>query len=275
LVGSLQQRSKIAKAKMTLKKCIYLALLLVALCLLLSGFRNGKERAAQAQTDSKENQYSEPLALIDKKAQMVGSDETSVRELTEAVFNTLGVSDVSAVLVDPFKERLTRAESNFLSRRETGIPEENIVRVVNDLAQRFDAPEYARTSKEEVRKLRLINSYLMPHFIVQHPPTENITEKRIGFSISETMSPLEAVFIARTLIYQKRYNQEFQLTRDQARLESNKNGQDQNPQEPQLGTINSPQNEEMAALFNRVMKMSPDDQLRVINESLSDLGIEK
>jgi len=252
-----------------------LALLLVALCLLLSGFRNGKERAAQAQTDSKENQYSEPLALIDKKAQMVGSDETSVRELTEAVFNTLGVSDVSAVLVDPFKERLTRAESNFLSRRETGIPEENIVRVVNDLAQRFDAPEYARTSKEEVRKLRLINSYLMPHFIVQHPPTENITEKRIGFSISETMSPLEAVFIARTLIYQKRYNQEFQLTRDQARLESNKNGQDQNPQEPQLGTINSPQNEEMAALFNRVMKMSPDDQLRVINESLSDLGIEK
>ena len=259
---------------MTLKKCIYLALLLAALGLLLSGFRNGKERAAQARTGSKENQYSEPFALIDKKAQMVGSDETSVRELTEAVFNTLGVSDVSAVLVDPFKERLTRAESNFLSRRETGIPEENIVRVVNDLAQRFDAPEYARTSKDEVRKLRLINSYLMPHFIVQQPATENMTEKRIGFSISATMSPLEAVYIAKALIYQKRYNQEFQATRDQAQLETTTT-QVQSLREPQLGTVNSPQNEEMAALFNRVMMMSVDDQLRVINVSLSNLGIEK
>jgi hypothetical protein len=34
-------------------------------------------------------------------------------------------------------------------------------------------------------------------------------------------------------------------------------------------------NEEMAALFNRVTRMAVDDQPRVINESLNDLGIEK
>ncbi len=231
---------------------------------------------AQAQTTPlQDKQYQEPFTRIDERAKAVSSDEGSVRELADAVFDTLSISNISPVWVSPFKERCINAEISYRSGRREGIPERNIVRLINELVQKINAPEYSQTSEEEVRRLRMNIAYLMPHFIIQQRTDKEAAAKESGFTISPIMSPLEAIYITNTLIYQKRYNKEFQLSiSEQARLGKTSNRQRQSSKEPQLTTTSSPRVEEMRRVFNQVAMLGVQDQISLINDSLNILGIE-
>jgi hypothetical protein len=158
-----------------------------------------------------------PYAQVDEKAALLkGADEKPIRELAAAVV-VLAVGDsVPDVLVSPFQELLIRAEINYRSGRKAGIPEANIVRVIDELAQRLDAPEYARTDEDEVRDTRLAISYMMPHFIVHQPLAAGEESTRaLPYTLNPTMSPLEAVYVARFLIMQKEINESSQITREE------------------------------------------------------------
>lgn len=112
-----------------------------------------------------------------------------------------------------FKERLIRSEISYRSGRSAGVSEESIVRVIELLADEFAAPEYARTSRDEVRELRLGLSRLMPDFIVRRP-LENVTalDREYGFTVNPVMSPVEAIYVVQDLIEQKEINEYYQLT---------------------------------------------------------------
>jgi hypothetical protein len=158
-----------------------------------------------------------PYAQVDEKAAVLkGAEEKPIRELADAIVVWAVGDSVPDVLVSPFRELLIRAEIDYRSGRKAGIPEANIVRVIDELAQRLSAPEYARTDEDEVRDTRLAISYMMPHFIV-HQPLAAGEESTGGlpYTLNPTMSPLEAVYVARFLIMQKEVNESSQITREE------------------------------------------------------------
>lgn len=159
-------------------------------------------------------QMPQPYALVDEKARAVKSaDERAIRELADAVLQLMIADRVPSVLVQPYKEQIVRAEINYRSGLKQGVPEANIVRVIEELARKLSAPDYARTDELEVRDTRLALSYMMPHFIVHQPlPAGEESSMAMPFTINPTMSPLEAVYVTRFLIMQKEINESSLLT---------------------------------------------------------------
>src|SRR5262249_41678102 len=138
------------------------------------------------------------------------------RELADAVLLLVVEGRLPNALVIPFKERLVRAEIHYRSGRKAGIPGANIVRVINELAEKFNAPKYARTDEDEVRDMRLTVSYMMPHFIPRQPlGAGEETNTGFPYTVNPLMSPLEAVYVTRFLIMQKEISEFSQLTSEE------------------------------------------------------------
>ena len=96
-------------------------------------------------------QMPQPYAQVDEKASAVkGADEGAIRELADAVLQLMIADRVPSVLVHPYKEQIVRAEINYRSGLKQGVPEANIVRVIEELARKLSAPDYARTDEVEV-----------------------------------------------------------------------------------------------------------------------------
>src|SRR5262245_10087616 len=156
-----------------------------------------------------------PYAQVEEKATAVqGPDEGAIRELADAVLTAVTGNNMASVLVSPYKERLVHAELSYRRGQRVGILESNIVRVLDELARELNAPEYAKTDEDEVRETRLAIAYMVPHLIVpQSLSAEEQQSTGLPHTVSPTMSPLEAVFVARFLIMQKEINESFQITR--------------------------------------------------------------
>ncbi|MFY9619861.1 MAG: hypothetical protein WAQ99_08610 [Pyrinomonadaceae bacterium] len=172
--------------------------------------------SGQSQKDTNASaQLLQPYAQVEEKASAVkGADEGAIRELADAVLSFVTGNKMPSVLVGPYKERLVRTEINYRKGEKAGIPEGKIVRVLDELAQALNAPEYARTDEDEVRETRLALSQMIPHLIVPQSLGGG-EQSSMGppYTVSPTMSPLEAVFVTRFLIMQKQNNQFSQITR--------------------------------------------------------------
>ena len=145
--------------------------------------------------------------LNEKSKAAKGGREEALHDLADEVFKTVGLNEAPAGMLDAVKDRLVRAEISYRDGKDEGIPETNVVKVINGLALGLKAPEYAKTSRYEVRKLRVSALSALPNFIAdgQHP-------KKVGASISEKMSPMEAAFVTTLLLRQKLSNPEYQVT---------------------------------------------------------------
>ena len=159
-------------------------------------------------------QLSRSYTQVDEKASAIrGADEGPIRELADAVLLSVMRNKVPSALVSPYRERLVRTEINYRKGQKAGIREVNIVRVIDELAQELNAPEYARTDEDEVRETRLAISYMMPHLVVPQPlGAEEQSSMGLPYTVSPTMSPLEAVFVTHFLIMQKEINESSQIT---------------------------------------------------------------
>src|SRR5262249_39744342 len=136
----------------------------------------------------------------------------------DAVISLGTISDVPEAVLSDFEDRLARSELGYRRQAAAGIPEQNIVVAVNNLAQKLSAPDFARTDASEVALLRRDSASYMPHFIS---------------SDRQAMSPLESAYILRVLLYQKVWNETFlmsaeeraALTRNKLRLSAETQGQ--------------------------------------------------
>ena len=192
---------------------IFLLLVLGSLTTWLS--THWRVRGQSQQDTGASAQISQPYAQVDEKARAArGADGGAVRELTDAVLLSVIGNKMPSALVSPYKERLVRAEINYRKGQQAGIPEVNIIRVLDELARELSAPEYARTDEDEVRETRLAIAYMVPHLIVPQPlSAEEQSSTGLPYAVSPIMSPLEAVFVTRFLIMQKEINESYQITR--------------------------------------------------------------
>lgn len=192
---------------------IFLLLVLGSLTTWLS--THWRVRGQSQQDKGPSAQISQPYAQVDEKARAArGADEGAVRELTDAVLLSVIGNKLASVLVGRYKERLVRAEINYRRGQRVGISDSNIVRVLDELARELNAPEYAKTDEDEVRETRLAIAYMLPHLIPpQSLSAEEQSSRELPYTVSPTMSPVEAVFVARFLIMQKEINESSQITR--------------------------------------------------------------
>jgi hypothetical protein len=200
---------------------------------------------------------------IDRKAQIAESGDTeAVKELTDTIFEFSGVSGVPEAILSDFQERLVRSETKYRRGSKDAIPEENIVRAVNNLAHKLNAPDYAKAYSSEVKLLRGGSRSGMPHFISPE---------------SKPMSPLEAVYVLDRLIYQKIFNETFLLTpEERARVESEK-APSKTPIDatlPRQVTI-APRVKEMLTFARQTGATRVSDLIKMGHELLDDLGIER
>jgi hypothetical protein len=152
------------------------------------------------------------LDLIDEKAEQAKSNEESaVRALADEVFNKPEFMVIPTEDREAMKARVLNAELDYRSGRSEGIAEENIVLTVNELVDKFNAPDFARTSTLQVRVLRAGLTRDYPNFIAQETDEEDVSmEATIGDWVSPTMSPLEAVYVTAAMLYQKWLSENYQ-----------------------------------------------------------------
>lgn len=267
-------------------------LLLLLLCLMLGiGVWRNKSSFADlpltteanaASINSKKDMYQ----MIDEKAKKIkGSDEASIRDLADTIFNENGASDLPAAMVDMMKDSLVRAEMKYRNNGK-GVRETHIAHTVNYLADKFGAPDYAKTTPLQVRLLRVKLMPMMPSLIAVDTDKEHKgLKKKIGSTITPEVSPLEATMITVMMIHQKMLNEEWQLSPEEFALKGKKQFfKGRGPMPPGYSSAgstlslkrNTEKAEEMQRLVReRVARMSLNEAAEIAEASLKNLGIEK
>ncbi|HKA19103.1 MAG TPA: hypothetical protein VKN18_12505 [Blastocatellia bacterium] len=187
-------------------------------CLLVIGLTwLSKSSSVQSQSKSKpEADGQNGIERINAKARSVkGPDKKSIQDLTDEVMNQYGWEEAPATVRESVRDRLSRAEEKYHNGNRKGVSEIDVARAVNALAVKFQAPEYAKTSPSEVREIRGRLLPYLPDFIGRGPVQNGKTKVKKAHSAIEDMSPVEAAYVAMTVLHQKVYNPEFQLTQDE------------------------------------------------------------
>ncbi len=176
-------------------------------------WRNAKTfKMNQAEASSFDREAKKMLDdQIDVKARMIkDADKTAIRDLADEVFASSYFSEAPAEILGRIKERVVAHEVKYRANKK-GLKENDIVRMVNELAEKTGAPEYAKTSSFQVHSLRARLMIGYPNFISPANAKKEIgLHKRVGTQMNPEMSPLEAVFVAGVLLEQKMINEEFQ-----------------------------------------------------------------
>jgi hypothetical protein len=170
----------------------------------------GSPILAQQMTLPDKTPLASPHKQLDKAAQTFkNDDEHSIRSLTNAVFDFSRALPRSPEFIENVvKDRIIRAELAFRRGSFDGVHEQDIVHLVNWLADRLRLPAYAKTSPKQVRILRMDLILSSPAFMAAGA-TDRISKP--GDSIPDRMSPLQAVHLISSLVDQKIINPEYQL----------------------------------------------------------------
>lgn len=179
----------------------------------------------EAPSSVDDGQPSSPLSKINGKARAAnnGGGENEIRALADEIFTTYQFDEAPAGVGDSIKERLVRAELSYRGGQgQKGISDASIVRAVNYLAYKLGAPAYAQTDVFELRRMKVAVLPYTDDLQARSRAAEVTDSISIGDqktnandATTPSMSPLEAVVFMTTLVQQKQFNPEYQLTNEE------------------------------------------------------------
>ena len=147
---------------------------------------------------------------IDSQAKLARlGDEGATSNSVTAVLQSAGI-DPAVARAFGFQERLVQAQLAYVKGQQTGIREADIVSALNNLGSTLNTPQWSRTNAAEVRRVRVMDLVYCPDLLLSHVPVSNGQTPHL---IEATMGPLEAIRIAVSLIHQKIYNTDLQVTK--------------------------------------------------------------
>lgn len=157
-----------------------------------------------------------PFFKINDKARTAkgSKDKKVIEDLATQVVYDLTPSFIPSFTRDKIKERVALAEAKHRDGKAKGITEQDVVKMFDELATRFSAPDYTRTSWLEVRAARLSLSAHVPDLVTLSSTEIDLkgTEKSDKKKVLSSMSPTEAVAVAMFLLHQKITNEAWQVT---------------------------------------------------------------
>jgi hypothetical protein len=236
-----------------------------------------------------------PLRALNQRARASkGTDPVAVRDLTTEVFATFAPTDVPSFAQEAMKDRVARAEVNYRQGVDKGISEVKVAKAVNELADKFALPDYAKVSVAMVRTARMGLMLQLPNLIAQSDPADKVhKKKKLGSSITPFMSPLEATTLTLFLLQQKTLNEEFQVSHKEffanihekqmqrwAERRAQRDGVSQTTGESQAGPSmqarsNTKTDDVRQAIKKAAENMNPNDLLNLPDSSLDTLGIKR
>jgi hypothetical protein len=201
------------------------------------------------------------LRCIDRNAQIAeNGNALAIRNLTETVIEFSQVGRVTDAFLEPFKERIVRAELAFRAGSRNGIKEEDIVRAINNVETKLGAPLFARAYIDEVKFLREDLRASIPH-LIKNKDTE--------------ISPIESVYLLDLLAYQKMINEKFLLTEEERKMTPSKVAvQTRGSVSPKLIETH-PRVTEMLNFVDAAAKRPPSELLEVAQRLMDDLSMGK
>lgn len=272
-----------------MNKLIKVLGVLFVFCAFSSGafwLRGNPTASAHAQPDAVQEGEPErkPTAIerINEKARAARSGQPdAVRELTDAVFETIvDPNYVSADAARELKDRVYRSEMEYRQGKRKGVDEIEVVKVINGLAKKYEAPDYAKTNQREVRELRMSMLLTDGDFVARGRNDGKGRKKRKkGDTIGSEMSPLEAVYVTADMVKQKMYNEDYQLTQEEhrARWAEKHSGKKKSCEGGDCAKVlDSPRYKEMQEVVSRAT--TPEaavDALDTAHRTLNILGIDR
>ena len=122
-------------------------------------------------------------------------DLSATNGLARQMFLDAGIPDV-LVSSFGFTDRVANAEAEYRKGAHGAVTDIAIVKAVNNMVATIGAPQWARTSVGEVRKLRM-------HMLVNNPQLFASQDGADGTghykALAETMTPLEGSYVATAL----------------------------------------------------------------------------
>lgn len=207
-----------------------------------------------------------PASIIrtnQEAALLHAGDTAAITDLAHQMFQSVGISIEVADLFG-FTDRVVQAEKAYLQGEQLPIQEADVVRAINDLANSAGTPAWTHTSVSEATKLRVRLTVLYPQLMAyQGPPDSKGGYKLFGAE----MSPLQAAYLATSLVYQKIYNSDYQFTAAEQKANAKLDA----------AAVEQTHFERVQSIINLVRGVPPEDSLKrfepLIANFFTDLGI--
>lgn len=220
---------------------------------------------------------------LEQKATLArANDANSITELVDEVFKfPRAFPRMPDFMESAVKDRIVQAELSYRRGVTAGVHEEAVVKAVNELAGKFNVPDYAMTSVRQIRALRIGLSLHEPKFMGTGTARQNA---KAGESINPIMSPAQAFHLIGTLIDQKLLNEEYQVPPTEWDRDLHQKVLDRfqaeslaAPAHAKAGEVSMGQNskhQEMLDILSRnISLMSLSEALELLDRELKILGI--
>jgi len=242
--------------------------------------------SARATIEEEAGPFQTPFHRLNALARAAKKDNSaaSIDKLADAVITDFIPFSLPSDLNDVIRARLVRAELSYRNGGH-GISETNIVRVVNDLADRFRTPDYTKTNRAQVRFLRANMIGVIPSLLGQERDSIGKGQKKTR-SMNPIMSPAEAVFLTILLLDQKAMNEDFQIEPKEWRdyhnkkatelWRSNHESKGKAPKSSSMGLrlqAPNPKSEEIMRAIQQNSEMNSIELTKLLARSLDTLGI--
>ena len=133
--------------------------------------------------------------------------------LVDEIFNyPHSFGQIPPVMDTIVKERLTQAEMKYKLGLGPGVQESDIVHIANTLADKFQLPDYARTTPHQVEVLRFSYELSSPVFMGGQAAQQDSETSRSG---PAKLSPAQATYLLLGLVDAKMMNPNYQLPPDE------------------------------------------------------------
>lgn len=172
------------------------------------------QSAPQSPSGAQASQSKATVALsayshVNKLAALSRAGNTdATNQLAREPFNNAGIP-IEIADAFGFTRRVAQAEIAYRKGIQAPVREADIVNAVNHFATTLGAPPWTQRTPAEIRKLRVRLFVVLPQLFANHEPPD---AKGHYSLLSSNMSPLEASYIATTMLYMKVFNSDFQFT---------------------------------------------------------------
>jgi hypothetical protein len=208
--------------------------------------------------------------------------------LVDEIFNyPHSFGPIPPVMDTIVKERLTQAEMKYKLGLGPGAQESDIVHIANTLADKFQLPEYARTTLHQVEVLRFSYELSSPVFMGVPSPLQ---DSEAGRPEPPKLSPAQATFLLLTLVDVKLISPDYQLAPDEWEKtrygpmmenlvkykELKESGQQSKLQtRGALVTFTTPPGDIRTLVSHPISQMSLTDGLDLVDQAFAAVGIGK
>lgn len=201
------------------------------------------------------------LEQVNLQASLLSSQhQNAATFLAHQAFRNIGVpTDIADSF--GFTNRIVQVDALYRHGQHRGVTEQDVLRAVNNFVDKVQAPAWAHATPQEVRKLRMRLLVLYPQLMASHAAPDTSGHYR---ALDDTMSPLEAAHLATSLLYQKAFNEEYQLTDKEKTLDL--------PTRTRLHTERT--NAMNSLVWGKSDVASMQDMLGFADQLFTDLGIE-